>query len=315
MAFVGGHERFERAAEHFGIDGCFGPARRVFVCGKPVAIEQVADQCDKCIIGEAQRTARAFEWCGGEEPTVQERDLAECARGAGAFRDRRVERSEEEGAKQAFVQRPSLFELPRDVMEEKLAIAIQPALGFEEGEEETAGGAEEGELASFGGTRRTRGGERELMNRAVEGPIEACRERLTPEDVGKAGVPEWRVGFGDVGERAEGVGIGVDDASAVDAQCSDARTVRESGDYGDGDEGAGRVERHDAPIARRRVERHTVAQLACSLARVTDGVEAFVWREHRAETTQSPRSASDLGLADQLIDRQRALCVSRDTLC
>ena len=138
MAFVGVHEAFEGAAQHFWVDGGFGPCGRVFVCGEAVAIEDIADECGECVVGEAEGAAFLFEWCWCEESAVEEWDVAEGAGGWCALAEWGVECAEEEWFEEALVEVSAGFELVSGLFEEEVAVAIQPTFCLEEGEEQAA---------------------------------------------------------------------------------------------------------------------------------------------------------------------------------
>ena len=74
--------------------------------------------------------------------------------------------------------------------------------------------------------------------------------------------------LGDGGERAERVGIGIDDAGAVNAERGDARAVGVGRDGGQAQRGAGRIEREHAPVAGRGAGGEGDAQLPSELARI-----------------------------------------------
>ena len=103
---------------------------------------------------------------------------------------------------QAVVELTARFEGGGCMLEEKVAIVVKPAFGFEKGEEEAAGCAEESEfkfLRSCGGASGRRC---QLGDRALESVIESIGERVAFEDVGEACVSEDVVRFRDCRECA-----------------------------------------------------------------------------------------------------------------
>ncbi len=138
MAFGGVHEAFEGAAQHFWVDGGFGPCGGVFVCGEAVAIEDIADESRECVVGEAEGAEFLFEWCWCEESAVEEWDVAEGAGGWCALAEWGVEGAEEEWFEEALVEVSAGFELVSGLFEEEVAVAIQPTFCLEEGEEQAA---------------------------------------------------------------------------------------------------------------------------------------------------------------------------------
>ena len=116
-----------------------------------MAIEHGADEVRDGVIGEAERAVPAFEGSGREETAVEKRHRSEGAGGGCAVAARRVERAEEERAQQALVEVPTAFELGGGVVHEKVEAMVEPALRFEERQEETARGAEQRQFAAFCG--------------------------------------------------------------------------------------------------------------------------------------------------------------------
>ena len=81
--------------------------------------------------------------------------------------------------------------------QEKVAIAVEPSLRFQEREEEAARCAEQGQLMAFRAAGRPGGGVGEQGDGALEATVETCGERLAAEEVGEACVTEGVVPFGD----------------------------------------------------------------------------------------------------------------------
>jgi hypothetical protein len=88
---------------------------------------------------------------------------------------------------------------------EEGVVAVEPALGLQEGEEEAARGAEQREVRAGGGVVDAGRRVGEGRDRVGEGVVEARAQALAPEDVDPALVGEERVGVG--GVRGRGVGV------------------------------------------------------------------------------------------------------------
>jgi hypothetical protein len=211
FAFIGGHEGLEGAAEHGGIDGGVLPGGCGFVGGEAESTEDVGDEGGEWGVGEAERRV-VFEWGACEESAVEERDLAEVEGGGGAVAFRGVEGAEAERIEQAAVDLSAVDQGVFEVVSEELAIVIEPAFGFEEGEEEESADGEEGEFASGGeGDARIaadgRGGRCEVIECCGNALIEAVAECVAPECIEPALVGGVWVGVVCGGEEAEGVGV------------------------------------------------------------------------------------------------------------
>ena len=108
------------------------------MCGEAVAIEDVADECGECVVGEAEGAAFLFEWCWCEESAVQEWDVAERAGGGCTLAQWGVECAEEERFEETLVEMSASFELVCGVFEEEVAIAVEPTFCLEEREKQAA---------------------------------------------------------------------------------------------------------------------------------------------------------------------------------
>ena len=155
-AVAGVHEGFEGAAEHLGVDRGLGPGGGVLAGGKAVAAEESDDEITECGVVEAGGAVAAFKRGGSEEAAVEEGDAAEGAGGRGAVAARGVEGAEKEGAEDAVVEAAASGHARVEVAGEERGVAIEPAFGLKEGEEEEAGGVEEGEFAGRWRRRRAR---------------------------------------------------------------------------------------------------------------------------------------------------------------
>src|SRR6185437_15788786 len=67
------HQRFERAAEHLRVDGCFAPRCALLSRGEPVLAEQVEQETTVCIIGEFHAVRRTLERRATEQAAVEKR--------------------------------------------------------------------------------------------------------------------------------------------------------------------------------------------------------------------------------------------------
>lgn len=305
-ALVVGHEAFERAAEHFRIDCGFGPCRRVFVGREAVAIEQFADEGGECIIGKLELMPLAFERGWREQSAIEKRDVTEGECGGCALGDRSVERTEEERAEELRVQCALLFENGCCVIKQEVTIVVEPPFRLEEREEEAAGRAEQREFDAFG-TRGGTGGRRcERGDGLLERVIKSCRKCIAFEDVAEARVSKRVIQFGNGGQGAQCVGIGIDDVCAVEPQHGDSRSGGMWRDRGECDCVTGPIAREDAPPSRRGIARECGAQSPDQFAGVRGGCRAGVWCERCGEQAQRAMSSRDVGRLDKIVDADRA---------
>jgi hypothetical protein len=121
---------------------------------------------------------------------------------------------------------PVAGEARRVAAGEEVPVAVQPSLGLQEGEEEEARDVEERQLSSLALGRvalRRRG---QVDDHALEGPVEAAGEGLAPEHVEPPGVREHVVDATRRGERPQRLRVAVDEATPVDEQRDDSRSLR-----------------------------------------------------------------------------------------
>ena len=222
-AIAGGHERFERAAEHFRIDCRFGPRRRALVCGDTISREQAADEFAECLVGKAQIAGAPLERRSSEETAVEERDASERTRRGGAPADRRVECPEEERIEQMAVHFAVSRAAGVEGVPEELAVAVEPSFRFEEREEEDARRAEQGELTSRLDGRAPSCRRRERAHQPLEFAIEPSRERVAPEQLAPAMVHEHVDAARCVRHCGERLAVGVGHMLDIDREGRDAR--------------------------------------------------------------------------------------------
>lgn len=174
VPFIFCHEAFEGSAEHFRVDGSFGPAVRVFACGESVFVEEFGYEDGDGVIGEADGAPNAFGLCWREESAIEERNIPEGSRGVSASGGWSVERTEEEWFEERVMESTSGVEVQGALLDEEVLVVVEPAFGLKESEEECSGGIEECEFAPFCVGSLSGGGSSEQFDGLVEFFIEAC---------------------------------------------------------------------------------------------------------------------------------------------
>ena len=238
-----GHQRLERAAEHLRIDGRLAPRRRTLARGHAIPRKQAADELAERLVREAEVAHAPLERRAREEAAVEERNASERASRRGPPAGRCVQRPEEERIEQPPVHFAAARAARVEGIAEELAVAVEPALGLEEREEEDARRAEQGELAPRPLRRATARGPRERSDHALEFAIEAPRERVAPEQLAPAMVHEHVHAGRRVRHRGERLAVRIGHVGGIDRECGDASpdARRGRGDH----QRAGRGLRHD----------------------------------------------------------------------
>ena len=116
---------------------------------------------------------------------------------------------------------------------EKGAIVIEPSLGFEKGEKDEAGHIQQRDLGTVVGAAIERRA-RHVADDALERPIKAPRERLTSENLDPPRVREYILVAARGRERAQRLGVAVNQSPTVGDERGDARTRALATPRGDG---------------------------------------------------------------------------------
>src|SRR5262249_14346164 len=127
----GRHQRFERAAEHFRVNGGLVPCRRLLARGETVLPEHRCDEASIRVVGEHDATVLPLERRASEESTIEKWNTAECQCRGCSLPDGRVERSEKQGPQHPVVKPPAAFHAAIELMRDEGRVAVEPSLGLE----------------------------------------------------------------------------------------------------------------------------------------------------------------------------------------
>jgi len=212
-----GHQRLEGPAEHLRIDGGVGDDGGRLARGEAVAREQAADHVGDRVVREPQLAVPTLERAAREETAVEEGYATEGPGGCGPRAHRGVECAEEQRFEEPAVQAASAG-APLHVMPQEGAVAVQPALGFEEGEEQQPRRGKQCQgptIHGIGTPHRRRG---ELCDAAFEVAVETSRERVATQRLAPSEVHQRRLPIGRRDECRHGLGVAGADLRAVHAQ-------------------------------------------------------------------------------------------------
>ncbi len=222
-AVARGHQRFEYAAEHLGIDRRFAPPIALFASGEAILHEQLAEHRTNCIIAEYDAAAATLERRSREQPAVQKGNAPELPSTGRAPRWTCVQGPEEQRQQNAAVVLAASQHAVGERALEKTRVAVQPTLRLEKGQEEQPGDAQHRQLRAHFVACATGGGHH-VGHHALERAVEAAGERFAPERIDPAGVREHVQGRSGRGERRHRVHIAGHDLARVDDECGQLRT-------------------------------------------------------------------------------------------
>lgn len=229
------HERFERSAEQVRIDSGFGPGAGVFAGGEAEAGEGVEYEWSEEFVADGWASGAPFDGGAGEESAVEKRDFAEGARGCGAASFRSVERAERQWSEELLPEVSVRVEDRFGVAGEEGAIVVEPALCFEELEEEQSGDVDECECASIVGVDVVGPGCCDVGDVCFEGAEEAASDGMSAEHVMPAEAGYGGVGVPCSGERGDRLSVGVEDVVRRGGKDGEAWSAGCAEPGGDGD--------------------------------------------------------------------------------
>ena len=217
--FARGHQRFEGAAKHLGVDRRFAPLALLLAGGEPISRQHVVEERAYFIVTESHRAIARFHGGAGKEPPVEEGHASEHARGSGTSRDGRVQCAEEEGFEKPTMRVTALDERGVEVPDEKVGVTIQPTARLQEGEKEESRRGEQGQFTTRFRWRTAECSFAQRENRAFEGTIESMRQGVAPHDFAPACMGESILPSRCSLERQERFDIALKDPGRVEKQC------------------------------------------------------------------------------------------------